>query len=319
MAAVDLQHAVDDPRHVALDAARAAGRGRVVRVRADVARDAGVALRAGAIAQPVRRQLPGDVARVHRVAARARKRPAAKARRLGQAQVLVGGEARGSVAPEALPERVRRARRRHGCVARQRRHVAGQHAARPKRRPRVEERPQLLRRVGQPLRVALPAQRRALRLADAQRIDDGVRAHPTGTQRGAIPGERRSVPRRVPARRAVARLARDPDVGDVRVEALLLRAGDRLQPRRDAGVVAEDAVHVPDRLVPRPIVVVGLEKHAVQVHPALRRRRATAAAAAGGSSRSARRRARSTAGSAASPRTARPPPRAGRRRRPRAS
>jgi hypothetical protein len=38
--------------------------------------------------------------------------------------------------------------------------------------------------------------------------------------------------------------------------------------RRDAAVVAEDAVHVPDRLVARPVVVIGFEKHAVQVHPA---------------------------------------------------
>ena len=147
----------------------------MVRVRADVARDRGVALRAGAIAQPIGRQLSGGVARVHGVAAGARERPAPEARRLRQAEVLVGGQARGAVAPEALPERVGLARRRHGRVARQRRHVAGQHAARTERRARVQERPDLVDRIGDALGVALPAQRRALRLPDAQRIDDGAR------------------------------------------------------------------------------------------------------------------------------------------------
>jgi hypothetical protein len=72
----------------------------------------------------------------------------------------------------------------------------------------------------------------------------------------------------VRARGTVARLAGDADVGDVRVEALVAGVGDRLQPRRDAGVVAEDAVHVPQRLVPRPVVVVGFEEDAVHVQPA---------------------------------------------------
>ena len=60
------------------------------------------------------------------------------------------------------------------------------------------------------------------RLPDAQRIDDAARARaPPRAQLGAVARHGRRVERDVPARRAVARLARDADVGDVRVEALV--------------------------------------------------------------------------------------------------
>ena len=86
------------------------------------------------------------VARVHGVAARAGKLSAAKTGRLRQPDVFVRGQARGSVAPEALLEDVGLAGRRHRQVAREWLHVAGEQAARPERRSRVEERPQLLHR-----------------------------------------------------------------------------------------------------------------------------------------------------------------------------
>src|SRR5262249_37751826 len=73
--------------------------------------------------------------------------------------------------------------------------------------------------------------------------------------------------------RPVTRLAGDAELADARVRALRARAlravATDLDVRRGRGVVAEDAVRVPVRRVRVPVRVVGLEEHAVQVHPAL--------------------------------------------------
>src|SRR6185436_21028473 len=65
---------------------------------------------------------------------------------------------------------------------------------------------------------------------------------------------------------SVAGLAGDPELGHLRVEDP--RRVEALRARLGTGVVAEDAVLVPDRAVLVPVVAVGIQEHGVEVEPA---------------------------------------------------
>src|SRR5262245_48608895 len=86
-----------------------------------------------------------------------------------------------------------------------------------------------------------------------------------------VPRERRPEPLDVLAPGPVARLARDAELADdgARVRITRRRLARVLDARLGRGVVAEDAVRVPDRGVRVPGRIVRLEERAVHVHPAL--------------------------------------------------
>ena len=233
--------------------------------------------------------------------------------RLQQPLVLVRGEPRGAVGPEARRER---ARSPCSVVSRQQRRRCS--ARGPRRHEGIavrEERARCRRRDA--LAVAAPADLRAALGRESRRVGDRrVGARRSGAARSGAAG--RGCARRARSPGPVARLARDAELGDVRARS----ARSRLEARVRRDVVAEDAVVVPARDV---AVVVGARGRArcrarsgsgvrnalVHVDEALLLARSTRSA--GGRTR--RDRARGIAGSGASRPCARPPRSSARARR----
>ena len=225
------------------------------------------------VATPARRgrgkigpQLTVWLLAVHRVAVPARKPLAAvEARRPEQPLVLVGRQPRGPVGPKARGERLGRQpldvrvgddRARHR-LQRLPRDVAI--AVHHHRRDVSRD----------PLAVAAPAHVRGQPRVEALGLREGVVGIAIRHRRQQS-HHRVFVARHVFGCPAVARLAGDPELGDLRLP------GSRLgQARRRLGVVAEDAVVAPARQMPQVVVGVAVravrrEERPAHVDPALR-------------------------------------------------
>src|SRR6185503_13409418 len=153
-------------------------------------------------------------------------------------------------------------------VASQRCDMSLQDASRAKRGSGSEERRQSVERVGQSLRMTLPTHRDAFVLVQVQWIDD-VACHRRAPL-GKVPRGGRPVAFAVGAPGTVARFAGNAEVRNARVgmfdpPAELTLGGDHA--RRDAGIVAENTVEIPDRAMRAPIVPVFFQKYAVEVQP----------------------------------------------------
>ena len=269
MTAVRADQAVDDARHVALDAARAAAADRVMRMRSRSLRvgERAVTARARTVAEPFGTQLAARIAVVHAVAGRARERPMARARGLQQALILVRGQARGAVRPETRSERLRVAVQRG--IARERRAVARQILARHEAIARSDA---LLDVRRDALAVATTANLRAAGRREPCRVGDRS-DRPAAEVQNEAP-QRIAVVRDVALRRPMTRLAGDAELGHARVETTAFHVEPGI--RRD--VVAVHAVIVPARDVPVVIGAlhrragrrrrIGRQKRAVHVHEA---------------------------------------------------